>query len=287
MMNLTKEQKVYYILRLAVAMCFIGHGAFGIVGKPIWCNYFGVFGIGKEMAFALMPWLGSTDIMLGILMLVFPMRIIPLWLVLWGIATALLRPLSGEHFAEFVERAGNFGAPFVFLLITSSLPFQRNLLLKPAKSPNTLSDKQLSAVYLYLSLFAFLILMGHGWLNLSGKKSLLDQYASLGFHETARLSFTIGVFEMLMAALIFIRPSKSLLMFLVFWKVASELFYPHHELLEWVERGGSYAVLLSLYISFDKMKMRESIPTLWLKQKFSKSEKVNHATDQIVEFKTE
>ena len=39
--------KIHYTLRIAAAMCFIGHGAFGIITKPIWCNYFALFGIDK------------------------------------------------------------------------------------------------------------------------------------------------------------------------------------------------------------------------------------------------
>ena len=110
-MRFTTEQKIYYTLRVVVVMCFIGHGAFGIITKAIWCNYFGVFGIDKAMAYRMMPWIGSLDILLGILMLFYPMRAILLWLVVWGTLTASLRPLSGEPMAELIERAGNFGAP--------------------------------------------------------------------------------------------------------------------------------------------------------------------------------
>src|SRR5882762_2459333 len=120
MRSLTTEQKILYTLRIAIAMCFIGHGAFGIITKPIWCNYFAVFGIGKDLAYRLMPVLGSFDILLGLIMLVYPMRIIPLWLVIWGVLTATLRPLSGEPFAELIERAGNFGAPLAFLLLSGT-----------------------------------------------------------------------------------------------------------------------------------------------------------------------
>jgi hypothetical protein len=111
------ELKIFQLLRLGTAMCFIGHGAFGIITKPVWCNYFAVFGIGRDLAYQLMPILGCLDILLGIIMLIFPMRVIAAWLVCWGIVTALLRPLSGEPFAEFIERAGNFGAPLVLLML--------------------------------------------------------------------------------------------------------------------------------------------------------------------------
>ena len=102
-------QKIYYILRLGAAMCFIGHGFFGIITKPIWCNYFGVFGISHDMAYRLMPVIGLFDILFGVGMLIFPTRIVVLWLIIWGLMTASLRPLSGESFAELIERAGNFG----------------------------------------------------------------------------------------------------------------------------------------------------------------------------------
>ena len=74
-------------------MCFIGHGAFGIITKAIWCNYFALFGIGKVMAYRLMPVAGTADILLGILLLMKPYRAIPAWLVIWGIITAFCRPL--------------------------------------------------------------------------------------------------------------------------------------------------------------------------------------------------
>src|SRR5579864_3090610 len=118
MLDLTQTQKIHYTLRIAVAMCFIGHGAFGIITKPIWCNYFAVFGIGHDLAYRLMPILGTVDILLGISLLIYPTRAVFAWLVGWGIITALLRPLSHESFAEFIERAGNFGAPLALLLLS-------------------------------------------------------------------------------------------------------------------------------------------------------------------------
>ncbi len=87
--------KMHYTLRIASAMCFIGHGAFGIITKAVWCNYFAVFGIGHDMAYHLMPVVGSIDILMGLSLLFYPMRIVLSWLVLWGIGTALRRPLRG------------------------------------------------------------------------------------------------------------------------------------------------------------------------------------------------
>src|ERR1700761_7970276 len=118
MTPLTLEQKLHYTLRLAIAMCFIGHGAFGIITKPIWVNYFAVFGIGHDMAYHLMPILGTADILLGLSILFYPTRAVLSWLVIWGLVTAFLRPMSGEPFAEVIERAGNFGAPLTLLILS-------------------------------------------------------------------------------------------------------------------------------------------------------------------------
>jgi len=117
---LTTGQKIYYTLRVASAMCFIGHGVFGIITKAIWCNYFAVFNIGHDMAYQLMPILGSVDILMGLSLLFYPTGVVLIWLVIWGLITAALRPLSGEPIAEFLERAGNFGAPLVLLLLCNA-----------------------------------------------------------------------------------------------------------------------------------------------------------------------
>src|SRR6218665_2420904 len=114
-----KVSTYHLIFRIACAMCFIGHGAFGFITKKIWCNYFGVFGISEQLAYKLMPLVGTMDVLFGLLLLFYPIRFAAMWLVFWGLFTALLRPLSGEPFAEFIERAGNFGAPFVLLLLSA------------------------------------------------------------------------------------------------------------------------------------------------------------------------
>ncbi len=191
MNTVTTDKKIFYTLRIAAAMCFIGHGAFGIITKPIWCNYFAVFGIGHDLAYKLMPFVGAFDILLGICMLVLPFRIIPTWLVIWGIVTASLRPLSGEPFAEFIERAGNFGAPLVLLLITRNQDGTSNI-LKPLSTNFKIDDqKRMQMIYL-LRVIVFLLLAGHGWLNLIEKKALMDQYTRIGFSNPHAVAAGIG-----------------------------------------------------------------------------------------------
>jgi len=249
MSNLNLQQKIHYTLRFATAMCFIGHGSFGIITKPIWVNYFAVFGIGKVMAYHLMPVLGLCDIILGVVTLIYPLRIIPLWLVFWGIVTAMLRPLSGEPFAEFIERAGNFGAPLALLLFSDGIQFNLKSLFKPISPFTQPDDKRLKQVIVCLRFVVFLLLAGHGWLNLIEKKGLIGQYMMLGFTNPQGTAQLIGALEIAAAIIVLIKPVRPILVVFLIWKMASELFYPHYEIFEWVERGGSYGTILALWLA--------------------------------------
>ena len=247
MLESNQSKKIYYTLRVASAMCFIGHGAFGIITKEIWCNYFAVFGMGHNTAYTLMPYLGTIDICLGLLILFYPIKIIVGWLVVWGTITALLRPLSGEPFAEFIERAGNYGAPFALLLVTTTHKSIIKDWFKPLHVSEVINEKTIASLKLCLRIVVFLLFAGHGWLNLIEKKSLLAQYQSLGFSNTANVAHIIGALEILGAVTILIRPLRSVLIILFIWKMTSELFYPHWEIFEFIERGGSYGSILALW----------------------------------------
>ena len=258
---LKTEQKIHYVLRIAVAMCFIGHGTFGIITKQIWCNYFAVFGIGTDAAYTLMPWVGVADILLGIIMLFYPMRAIALWLVIWGALTASLRPASGEPFAELIERAGNFGAPLALLILSGGVKSFRQLFMRI--DPNVAVDaKTIKNVFTCLKVVGFLLLMGHGWLNLIQKKGLLSQYASLGFTHPARVAQFAGVFEIAAALVVLIKPIRSVLLIFIVWKISSELLYPHYEVFEWIERGGSYGTLIALWLATKQVSTNFTVRSL-------------------------
>jgi uncharacterized membrane protein YphA (DoxX/SURF4 family) len=265
------EQKLHYILRMAVAMCFIGHGAFGVITKEIWCNYFAVFGIGKATAYMLMPWVGAFDILLGVIMLFFPVRAIALWLVCWGTLTALLRPLSGEPVAEVIERAGNFGAPLALLLLSGSIKNWKQLFV-PIDPSAQVTPRTMETVSHCLKVVVFLLLMGHGWLNVIEKKGLLNQYASLGFSHPGKVAVFAGVFEIAATLIVLIKPIRHIVLVLFIWKISTELFYPHYEIFEWVERGGSYGAILALWFALKEIPSGLGIFSL---QKFTKQEITN------------
>ena len=253
----SQAKDIYYALRVVTAMCFIGHGAFGIITKEIWTHYFGVFGIGHDTAYAMMPYVGVIDICLGISLLIYPTRIVLGWLFAWGLTTAFLRPLSGEPFAEFIERTGNFGAPLALLLLTSQQSNKNWFTL--VKLPGKVDEKTLARVALCLRVVVFLLFTGHGILNLIEKKSLLDQYTSLGFSNPANVAHIVGAFEILGAVTILIKPLRPIIFLLFIWKAASELFYPHWELFEWIERGGSYGSILALWFATRELNINKQI----------------------------
>jgi uncharacterized membrane protein YphA (DoxX/SURF4 family) len=236
-------KEIHFTLRFASAMCFIGHGVFGIITKKVWLNYFAVFGISPAVGLHFMPWLGAFDILMGISLLIYPTRAVLFWLVTWSIVTALLRPLSGEPFAEAIERAGNYGTPLVLLLL-SGMGIKKWFTGISPESP--LDQKTLAKAIVCLRIVVFLLLLGHGWLNLVEKKGLLEQYASLGFSVPAQVALIVGIFEVAAALAVLIRPLRLVLIAILLWKMGTELFYPHWEIFEWIERGGSYGSILAL-----------------------------------------
>ena len=106
---------LFWLLRVACALEFVGHGAFGIITKAAWVPYFGLVGIPERWAYKLMPVVGSFDPFMGLLVLLKPIRAALLYMADWGLWTALPRPLSGEPLWETVERAPNYLVPLALL----------------------------------------------------------------------------------------------------------------------------------------------------------------------------
>ena len=109
---------IQWVLRVSVAGEFIGHGMFAVLGKPQWVGWIQKFGV-SDPAFAtqLLFLIGIIDIALALLILVKPIRAALLWMIFWGFWTALVRPIVGESFWDFIERWANWGAPLALLLL--------------------------------------------------------------------------------------------------------------------------------------------------------------------------
>jgi hypothetical protein len=175
---------IFWILRIGVAMEFIGHGALGLFHlAPAWTSYFAVVGITKDTAVTLMPIVGAFDIAMGILVLVYPVRAVILWMAIWGVWTALLRPMAGESAWEAVERAGNYGTPLALFLLAKGGGWGSWLKVRLTEG---LSGARLERYCWLLRLSTVLLLLGHGALNALVRKPVFAlQYTMLGFHGAA------------------------------------------------------------------------------------------------------
>jgi hypothetical protein len=243
---------LFRVLRIAAAMCFIGHGAFGIITKPAWLVYLGVVGIGRDLGHVLMPVIGVVDILLGLSVLVRPTKAALAYMTLWAMWTALLRPLAGQGFSETLERGGNYGVPFA-LLVIGLAAFPRGnwfgeIVLPPMDAALT---RRLAWI---LRVTTGLLLLGHGLLAAMGKPLMIQHLAMLGIGEGGAATRTAvaaqGGFEIALALAVLAAPGWPLLLIVLVWKIATELVFPltGDYVWEFVERGGSYGAPLALLI---------------------------------------
>lgn len=248
---MTRDERLFLVLRAAAAMCFIGHGAFGIITKESWLAYFAVVGIGRDMGYFFMPFVGTVDILLGLSML-WPTKAALAYMTIWATWTALLRPLAGQGFAECLERAGNYGVPFALLLI-GFVAFPRGGWFARLR-PFPLDAPLLSRISGVLRLTTATLLFGHGLLAATGKPLLVKHLTALGVGAwgtpVPRVLAAQGVFEIGLAAAVLICPAWPLLLLVLVWKLGTELLFPltGDYVWEFIERGGSYGAPLGLLI---------------------------------------
>jgi hypothetical protein len=108
------------ILRWVTGLMLIGHGGIGALShKTGWTAHFGVLGIAPETvrSLSLIAVVGWCEIVLGIAVLLKPVRGLLLFVFVSKVGTEVLRPLAGEPIWQFVERAGAYAAPLALLVI--------------------------------------------------------------------------------------------------------------------------------------------------------------------------
>ncbi|MBI2278555.1 MAG: hypothetical protein HYU81_00640 [Candidatus Brennerbacteria bacterium] len=109
---------VEWILRIAVAGEFIGHGLLAVGGKADWIAWIQQFGVADPiLAKQLLLAIGILDVTAALVILLRPFPAILLGATLWAFWTALVRPLVGVGWLDFVERAANWGTPLALLFI--------------------------------------------------------------------------------------------------------------------------------------------------------------------------
>jgi hypothetical protein len=245
-LNERPDALVPLILRIGVAGCFIGHGAFGLMTKAAWLPYFAVGGIDAPLAWQLMPLVGFMDVCIGLLALCWPCRSLFLWAMIWAVWTALLRPLAGEPFWEALERAGNYGVPLTLITLTGLKgPWWTRL----TGDESGFLTVHRNALAWSLRLATFALLAGHAGLGLFAHKAGLGQhYAALGLPDAASAVPVVGFFEFALAFAVLVRPVPALLLAVVGWKLATESLFLLAGASGWevIERFGSYTAPLAL-----------------------------------------
>lgn len=110
--------KYEWILRIAVAGEFLGHGMFALQGKAQWVKWISQL-LGTDLAVStdLLLLIGLMDIAVAVAVILWRAvpRAVLAWAIIWGFWTALVRPLVGEPIWDFIERFANWAAPLALL----------------------------------------------------------------------------------------------------------------------------------------------------------------------------
>ena len=118
---MTNSKKVEWLLRIGVAGEFFGHGMLAIGKKPDWIKWMvQLIHVTPVTATHLIVWIGVFDVIVAAIVLFKPIRPILLWAAFWGFWTALVRPLVGVGWLDFIERFANWAAPLALYYIYKS-----------------------------------------------------------------------------------------------------------------------------------------------------------------------
>ena len=285
----TLQSQLHWTLRITAALCFIGHGTWGLITKAGWLPFFQSQGIEPDIAWKLQPLIGAFDILMAVILLRKPNRTILIWMFLWALWTAILRPLAGNlekiqvdgewivqvatdsmrvakmQIWEFLERAGNWGPPFILLVMGGSFALTNKDLVTPYKEPE-IKDSTIDTVFFLLKACLALLLIGHAGFGFAvEKKMLIDHWQSIGVNADVAFITQVGYAEFVLGVLVFIAPLRPLILLALGWKLFTEFLYVPADtvagmgivnIFEWIERWGDYGVPLAmLYIlSYRKAK---------------------------------
>ena len=258
-----------WVLRISMAGTYIGHGAFGIIGKEAWLPYFNLFGLSDSQAWSLMPVVGTIDIAVGILILLWPMRLLMLHLAVWGVATAMFRPLVGQGLWEEVfERAGNYCVPLALLVLTGGGGASISRWLGRVSETPVLTRTRAVAIHWILRVGTALLLVGHGgfgvWMH---KREWLSYFGVLGIGpETVadlHLLSIVGWFEIAFGLAVLVKPVRPLLAAACAYKIGTELLRPAagEPWWEFIERSGSYLAPVGMLIVGRRFRTRRGMST--------------------------
>lgn len=245
------EEKLFFWLRFSILGCFVGHGFWGIVTKKGWLPFFKVFFINEPIAYSFMPLVGAMDILLGIILFIYPNRALLLWASFWTLFTAMLRPSASMGMSEFFERAGNYGVPILFFLLYS-LPNSTEKLWERLKPLNSVSFQQANLIEWVSRISLFSLLAGHGGLAVFMQHpTLMKNMTGIGLPMTVENLQIFGIFEIVLAFFVLLVPRiRGLLVFVFLYKLGYELLFPivgvPLDIFETIERMGDYVLPIIL-----------------------------------------
>lgn len=254
------EERMFFLLRFGILGCFVGHGAWGLIGKESWLTFFNVFYFPESISRIAMPIVGLMDITVGVVLFFAPSRRWLWWAAIWTIFTALLRPSAGMGMSEFFERAGNYGVPLAMLYLTASI--QPRLQFAGAIH---FQDIQWEKYHLgferILRWSLFLLLAGHGGLAFFNEHPVITKHLDfIGWGASRSNIMIFGAFEVLLALVVLLRPRiAGLMVFVLFYKLVTESLHPiaghSRDVFETIERMGDYVIpliLIAYYAHFPK-----------------------------------
>lgn len=109
---MTNEKKMEWLLRIGVAGEFAGHGLLAIGQKADWVKWIGqIAHTSPETSATLLVLIGISDVLVALIVLTKPIKPVLLWAAFWGFWTALVRPIVGQSWLDFIERFANWAAP--------------------------------------------------------------------------------------------------------------------------------------------------------------------------------
>ena len=278
----TLQTQLHWTLRITAALCFIGHGTWGLITKSGWLPFFASQGIEPEIAWTMQPLIGAFDILMAILLLRGSNRAILIWMFLWALWTAILRPLSGNlekveidgewvvqlatdsmrvakmQTWEFWERAGNWGPPFMLLVMGGAFAITRKDLISNYQEPE-IKESTIDTVFFLCKICLALLLIGHAGFGFAVEKQMLiNHWQSIGVDADVGFITMVGYGEFALGVLIFLAPVKPLIFIALLWKLFTEFLYVPADtvagmgivnIFEWIERWGDYGIPVAmLYI---------------------------------------
>lgn len=120
-MSMETSKKIERVLRIGIAGEFLGHGLLALGGKADWLKWISqLTGAEAQTAAILLTLIGISDVIVALVVLLKPIRLVLLWAVFWGFWTALVRPIVGVGWLDFIERFTNWAAPLALYYLLGS-----------------------------------------------------------------------------------------------------------------------------------------------------------------------